>query len=599
MASEKRCLYEVLGLRKECTTDEIRSAYKKLALQRHPDKLVQSGLSQAEATAQFQELVHAYEVLSDPKERAWYDSHRSQILFSDLNSASNCGPVPNLYSYFSNTAFSGYSDSGKGFYKVYSDLFNKIYSVEVSYVKKLGLGLDVLREAPIMGNLESPYGQVTAFYNYWLGFSTVMDFCWVDEYDVMAGPNRKSRRVMEEENKKLRKKVKREYNETVRELAAFVKKRDKRVMDMMVKKNEEIERKREEEKERKKRLEKERMERAKSYEEPAWARIDDEGDNDVGNEEGLEEEEIEKKRSEFYCVLCGKKFKSEKQWTNHEQSKKHKEKVADLRESFVDEDEEMADLGELDGEVEELGERFKDNVGVEEREIGNGVGGLSGDEDVESEFFDVADGVEVNEVDDRFGKEDEDEDEDADDEMNMLKAMLSGHKNRKRVAVRKEDEVLKTEAHVENEIGESEFMEYDNCKSTRRKNKKDRGKKSGGEAAKGDRDGFKSTNEEANGHHNSGVIEESSSHSCVGNKNNGIYYNHSEKDPTIPDQPVDGKGTKKDRKAKLKNSSKGNKTKAASKNSSNVCEKCGQEFETRNKLHKHLGDTGHASLKFR
>ncbi|KAH9722187.1 DNAJ protein JJJ1-like [Citrus sinensis] len=606
MASEKRCLYEVLGLRKECTTDEIRSAYKKLALQRHPDKLVQSGLSQAEATAQFQELVHAYEVLSDPKERAWYDSHRSQILFSDLNSASNCGPVPNLYSYFSNTAFSGYSDSGKGFYKVYSDLFNKIYLVEVSYVKKLGLGLDVLREAPIMGNLESPYGQVTAFYNYWLGFSTVMDFCWVDEYDVMAGPNRKSRRVMEEENKKLRKKAKREYNETVRELAAFVKKRDKRVMDMMVKKNEEIERKREEEKERKKRLEKERMERAKRYEEPAWARIDDEGDNEVGNEEGLEEEEIEKKRSEFYCVLCGKKFKSEKQWTNHEQSKKHKEKVADLRESFVDEDEVMADFGELDGEVEELGERFKDNVGVEEREIGSGVGGLSGDEDVESEFFDVADGVEVNEVDDRFGKEDEDEDEDADDEVNMLKAMLSGHKNRKRVAVRKEDEVLKTEAHVENEIGESEFMEYDNCKSTRRKNKKDRGKKSGGEAAKGDRDGFKSTNEEANGHHNSGVIEESSSHSCVGNKNNGISDNHSEKDPKIPDQPVDGKGTKKDRKAKLKNSSKGNKTKilpvetwvyefllyalpksacfgytAASKNSSNVCEKCGQEFETR------------------
>ncbi|KAJ0080671.1 hypothetical protein Patl1_09856 [Pistacia atlantica] len=130
-----------------------------------------------QATAQFQELVHAYEVLFDPKERAWYDSHRSQILFSDLNSSSNPGPnsdVPNLFSYFSNTAFYGYSDSG--------------------------LGLDTLREAPIMGNLESLYNQVTAFHNYWLGFSTVMDFSWVDQYDVRAGPNRKSRRVMEEEN---------------------------------------------------------------------------------------------------------------------------------------------------------------------------------------------------------------------------------------------------------------------------------------------------------------------------------------------------------------------------------------------------------------
>jgi DnaJ family protein A protein 5 len=73
--------YEVLGLSRDCSADEIRSAYKK---KRHPDKLFQSGLSQAEATAQFQELAHAYEVLSDPKERALYDSHRSQILFSDL-----------------------------------------------------------------------------------------------------------------------------------------------------------------------------------------------------------------------------------------------------------------------------------------------------------------------------------------------------------------------------------------------------------------------------------------------------------------------------------------------------------------------------------
>ncbi|CAA3014794.1 DNAJ JJJ1 homolog [Olea europaea subsp. europaea] len=60
-SSEKRCLYEVLGLNRDCTPDEIRSAYKKMALQRHPDKLVQSGVPEAEATAAFQELVNAYE----------------------------------------------------------------------------------------------------------------------------------------------------------------------------------------------------------------------------------------------------------------------------------------------------------------------------------------------------------------------------------------------------------------------------------------------------------------------------------------------------------------------------------------------------------
>ncbi|KAJ0047897.1 hypothetical protein Pint_16246 [Pistacia integerrima] len=597
MASEKRCLYEVLGLSKDCSPDEIRSTYKKLALQRHPDKLVQSGLTHEQATAQFQELVHAYEVLSDPKERAWYDSHRSQILFSDLNSSSNSGPnsvVPNLFSYFSNTAFSGYSDSGKGFYKVYSDLFDKIYRNEVNFVKRLGLGLDMVREAPIMGNLESPYSQVTAFYNYWLGFSTGMDFCWVDQYDVMAGPNRKSRRMMEEENKKLRKKAKREYNETVRGLAEFVKKRDKRVIDMVVKKNEERERKRKEERERKKKLERERMERASRYEEPEWARIDDEGENDVGFEEEVEEEN-EKKINEFYCVACGKKFKSEKQWKNHEQSKKHKEKVAELRESFADEDEDDERNGfeEVDGEMEELGDRFKEGLGVEEREVENGVGGLSGDDDEENEFFDVEDS------DIAEGFQDADDDENEDEEMSMLKAMVSGHKTRKKVALKQEDEVSEPQVHVENVIAEDEVMEYDNRKSTRRKNKKERGRKSTGEATKSGKNERKGENEEANAHDYSHMGEESSSQPFVENVNNGTRDDQSGTNFNMSNQPVDGNGTVKDKKAKSKNPSKGKKSKATSKNSGNSCEECGEEFESRNKLHKHLSDTGHASLKFR
>ncbi|XP_042988829.1 DNAJ protein JJJ1 homolog [Carya illinoinensis] len=151
---------------------QVHGGTQKLALQLHPDKLVQSGFSQAEATARFQELAHAYEVLSDPKERAWYDSHRSQILFSDPSSTTNSA-VPDLFSFFSSTAFSGYSNSGRGFYKVYSDLFGKVYANEIDFARKLGLGLDSVREAPVMGDLESPYAQVTAFYNYWLGFSTV------------------------------------------------------------------------------------------------------------------------------------------------------------------------------------------------------------------------------------------------------------------------------------------------------------------------------------------------------------------------------------------------------------------------------------------
>lgn len=164
-SSEKRCLYEVLGLSRDCSADEIRSAYRRLALQRHPDKLVKSGVSEADATAAFQELVNAYEVLSDARERAWYDSHRNQILFSSSSAATAAGGssafVPDLFSFFSNSVYSGYSDSGKGFYKVYGDVFEKIYANELNFAKKLGIPPP--KEAPVLGNLESPYVQASAY----------------------------------------------------------------------------------------------------------------------------------------------------------------------------------------------------------------------------------------------------------------------------------------------------------------------------------------------------------------------------------------------------------------------------------------------------
>lgn len=50
----------------------------------------------------------------------------------------------------------------------------------------------------------------------------MMDFCWVDEYDVIAGSNWNSRPVV-------RRKARREDNDTMRRLGYFVKKRDKRV----------------------------------------------------------------------------------------------------------------------------------------------------------------------------------------------------------------------------------------------------------------------------------------------------------------------------------------------------------------------------------
>jgi len=65
-------LYEELGLQRNCSNDEIRAAYKKLALKWHPDK---NKGNEEEATYKFQRISEAYSILSDPEKRARYDKY--------------------------------------------------------------------------------------------------------------------------------------------------------------------------------------------------------------------------------------------------------------------------------------------------------------------------------------------------------------------------------------------------------------------------------------------------------------------------------------------------------------------------------------------
>ena len=65
----KREYYEVLGVSKAATKDEIKKAYRKLALQFHPDK----NPDNKEAEEHFKEVNEAYEVLSNDDKRRRYD----------------------------------------------------------------------------------------------------------------------------------------------------------------------------------------------------------------------------------------------------------------------------------------------------------------------------------------------------------------------------------------------------------------------------------------------------------------------------------------------------------------------------------------------
>src|SRR6266568_4645681 len=65
---DKRDYYDVLGVPKSSGKDEIKSAYRKLALQYHPDRN-----KSPEATERFKEISEAYAILSDDEKRNQYD----------------------------------------------------------------------------------------------------------------------------------------------------------------------------------------------------------------------------------------------------------------------------------------------------------------------------------------------------------------------------------------------------------------------------------------------------------------------------------------------------------------------------------------------
>ncbi len=107
--------YEILGVGKNATQDEIKKAYRKLALKWHPDKN-----KSKEAEAKFKEINKAYEVLSDPKKRSMYDQYGASAFehgSSGFGSEGFSGQGPFTYTYttggsspFGNVDFGGFSD---------------------------------------------------------------------------------------------------------------------------------------------------------------------------------------------------------------------------------------------------------------------------------------------------------------------------------------------------------------------------------------------------------------------------------------------------------------------------------------------------------
>ncbi|KAF4692453.1 DnaJ sub C member 21 [Perkinsus olseni] len=344
----KTCYYEILGVDRSCSADDIKKAYRKLALKWHPDKNQNSD----DAKEMFQLITEANEVLSDPQERAWYDDHRDQILRgddaldTDEESKEEAGHLVNVWKYFNKSCFNGqYDDSQDGFYSVYRSVFGDIAHRECE-------GFDTrfdFEDFPTFGYSDSPWDPtVKLFYSFWSAFSSGLSFGWYDKWDVRQAEGRRMRRAMEQENARERKSKKKDYNDKVRHLVEYVRNRDPRVAEQKKVEQMEADRvaeQRQAERKRKEELKKERRARAREVQEKRWAENEAEvaamakrygGPGSEGS--GEDQPQQEEVQDVYECAACKKVFKSHKAYANHENSKKHKDAVEKLRRTLIEDD---------------------------------------------------------------------------------------------------------------------------------------------------------------------------------------------------------------------------------------------------------------------
>ncbi|GIX25458.1 MULTISPECIES: molecular chaperone DnaJ [Caldimonas] len=105
----KRDYYEVLGVAKNASEEDIKKAYRKLAMKYHPDR--NQGDKAKEAEEKFKEAKEAYEMLSDPKKRAAYDQY------------GHAGVDPSM----GGAGFRGGPEGFGGFAEAFGDIFGDIF----------------------------------------------------------------------------------------------------------------------------------------------------------------------------------------------------------------------------------------------------------------------------------------------------------------------------------------------------------------------------------------------------------------------------------------------------------------------------------------
>ncbi|CAL8462322.1 g1855 [Coccomyxa elongata] len=231
--SEKEDLYALLGLQNErwtATDAQIKLAYRKAALEHHPDK---AGAATADETTKlaieekFKAIQEAYETLSDPAKRREFDSTDD---FDDTLPA-DCAP--------------------EDFIKVFGPAFRR------------NTRWSVATPVPEVGEDETPWEEVDKFYDFWFSFKSWREFPHPDEEDVEQAECREEKRWLERMNAKLREAGKKEEKRRLKEFVENAYRCDPRVIAHKEAQRAERDRKkREKEAERQRKAEAEKRARA-------------------------------------------------------------------------------------------------------------------------------------------------------------------------------------------------------------------------------------------------------------------------------------------------------------------------------------------------
>ncbi|KAH7157236.1 hypothetical protein EDB81DRAFT_419038 [Dactylonectria macrodidyma] len=330
----KTCYYDLLGVDRQATDDEIKKAYRRRALELHPDR----NFNDVEtATRRFAEVQSAYEILSDPQERAWYDSHRDAILSGQDGNDPDAQPttfrnvrltsaeeIMSLMRRFNSTI--PFDDEPTGFFGIARETFEHLALEEEAAAEHDNVDVP---EYPSFGSSDDDYETlVKPFYAFWAGFSTAKSFSWKDKYRLSDAPDRRVRRLMEKENKKIRDDAIREFNDAVNFLVGFVRKRDPRYLPNSQSDADRQASMRNAAAAQAARSRAANLERMAAFEVPEWAQS--KSDGSLGDDHFSQSEE-ESEVEILECVVCNKTFKSEKQLEAHLRSKKHLKAVQNLR----------------------------------------------------------------------------------------------------------------------------------------------------------------------------------------------------------------------------------------------------------------------------